>query len=100
MKFHKNSLIFRLFAGILCFMVPINLILFGYSIFARYAIWNQSFENYSDYVNLIGQQIDHDLEEIQQYITNIYFVDTRFQQMSQSDDQNTRYLAGAQITSL
>lgn len=99
MKFHKNSLIFRLFAGILCFMVPINLILFGYSIFARYAIWNQSHENYSDYVNLIGKQIDHDLEEIQQYITNIYFVDTGFQQMYQSDDQNVRYLAGAEITS-
>ena len=99
LKFHKNSMTFRLFAGILCFMIPINLILLGYSIFARYAIWNQSYENYSDYVNLIGKQIDHDLEEIEQYITNIYFVDDAFRQMYQSSDQNTRYLAGTQITS-
>lgn len=99
MKIHKNSMVFRLFAGILAFMVPINLILFGYIIFARYAIWNQSYENYSDYVNLIGKQIDHDLEEIEQYITNVYFVDTQFQQMYLSDDQSVRYLSGAEITS-
>ncbi len=98
--FRKNSLRFRLFVGILVFLIPMNLILLGYTVYSKQTIWQQAYTNYSDYVTLVSKQIDNKLSDIQTYVANIFYVNDFLARMVRIDDKNTRYLDAQEINSV
>lgn len=96
--FRKNSMYFSLFIGLLAFILPVNIILLGYTIYSGRVFKTHAVETYTDYANLVCKQIDQRLSDIQTYMNNIYYVDNRFSLMSRTTDNNLRYLYGQEIS--
>lgn len=96
----KNSLIFRLFTGVLAFMIPVSSLLFAYALYSRHAVLKQAYSNYTDYAGLISGQIDHQLSDLESYLTGIHYVDDNIAHMRRTTDPNARYLDACTVNSL
>lgn len=93
----KKSLSFHVFIGTLIVTLLITTTLTAFSLFSRSALLRQASANSQMYAELLSGQLDHSLNQLQDYIGNIYYLDENYRRLCRSQKNDERYLLAQDI---
>lgn len=92
-KFHTQSIRFKLVVNLLVLTVPLLAILFVHNFYAIEVVRNQVANSYKNLMTLYMNQIDHELDNVDQYMNNVVALDRTFFTLEQANTENDYWLS-------
>lgn len=93
----KNTISISVARGILLFWFPINILLSVYSLFSWSFLWQQARENYAHSIRMSAQQTENNLENLSDWLQNLFFSSFSSQSLQFTSDRNTQFLTAQKI---
>lgn len=94
----RNSIRFKLFIGLLLVMIPVVSLLIYNNYYAVSVVRNQVAESYRNMMSMSMKQLDNNLEDVDNYLSNLGALNTDMQIMEFTGDDTEYYLAKMRLT--
>lgn len=92
-----NSIRFKLVAGLLSVMLPLLTFIIYYNFYAIRVVHNQVAESYKNMITFYMNEIDNNLQNVDEYLINLYINDIDIQIMEHSSNKDDFDLSKMQV---